>query len=59
MGLNPWCIENGSYFFADKQAVRFMNGVQSNKYKAVDYDQLKMKAQEMKFKGNKSLIKVC
>ena len=35
-----------------------MNGFQSNKYKAVDYEQLKSKAQEMKFKGNKSLIKV-
>ena len=35
-----------------------MNGVQSKKYKAVDYELLKSKAQEMKFKGNKSLIKV-
>lgn len=44
-------------FLTDKLAIRVMNGVPSNKYKPVDYDELKMKAQEMKFKGNQSLIK--
>jgi len=42
----------------EKLALRLLNGVQSNKYKPVDYEQLKLKAQEMKFKGNNSLVKV-
>ncbi|XP_067933173.1 coiled-coil domain-containing protein 148-like [Watersipora subatra] len=43
---------------AEKLALRLINGIQSNKYKALDYDQLKQKTQALKFKGNNSLMKI-
>lgn len=35
-----------------------MNGVNSNRYKPVNYEEMKTKAQQMKFKANKALVKV-
>lgn len=56
-GIQVWLI---FLFFSlvAKLALRALNGVRSNKYKQVDYDQLRMQAQDMKFNANKSLMKV-
>lgn len=42
----------------DKLVQKAINGVRSNKYKAVDYDKLRLLAAEKKFAAQKSLLKV-